>query len=100
MEKEMVGGYNKDFLVRVEENSEDNSYIAMMLLVAMVAIMVIVTIHTPHEIDHKARNLLELYPLQSPPTGSNEIMTPHANLDSQGKISDYGSLIQWKGSDN
>jgi hypothetical protein len=48
MEKEMVGGYNNDFLVRVEENSEDNSYIAMMLLVAMVAIMVIVTIHTPH----------------------------------------------------
>jgi hypothetical protein len=46
MEKRIVGGSDNDYLVRVEDNHEESSYIALMLMVGMVAIVVIMSIHT------------------------------------------------------
>jgi hypothetical protein len=57
---------DSQYIGRVEDNHEESSYISMMLMVAMVAIVVLMTVSSPNQIHSNSRNLLELYSIQSP----------------------------------
>jgi hypothetical protein len=72
----------------------------MMLMVAMVAIVVLMTIPSPNKIDSTNRNLLEFYTIQSPSVNNKEIKEINQELNQPIKVSDSASLIQWRGLDN